>query len=49
MTLILAGGTGHLGALLARRLASQGHQLVVLTRGRASASSTPNGPLPRLI
>ena len=33
MKLILAGGTGHLGQVLARSLGARGHQIIVLSRG----------------
>ncbi len=32
MKIVLAGGTGHLGQLLARALGQQGHQIVILSR-----------------
>src|SRR4051812_14136768 len=37
MKIVLAGGTGHLGHLLARDLTQRGHQTVVLSRSRATA------------
>src|ERR671912_605399 len=39
MKIVLPGGTGQVGQLLARELAQRGHQVVVLSRGR--------GPNPR--
>ena len=40
MKIILAGGTGLLGQILARELGGQGHQVVVLSR-RTGADSRP--------
>lgn len=37
MTLVLAGGTGHLGQLLLHALGQQGHQIVVLSRSTRGA------------
>lgn len=39
MKVIIAGGTGFLGRPLARRLAADGHQIVILTRGAARQAS----------
>lgn len=39
MNVIIAGGTGFLGRPLARRLAADGHQIVILTRGAARQES----------
>jgi uncharacterized protein len=38
MKIVIAGGTGQLGAILVRALSAQGHELVVLSRGGASAA-----------
>ncbi|MEU5258857.1 TIGR01777 family oxidoreductase [Amycolatopsis sp. NPDC021455] len=35
MKVVIPGGTGHLGRVLSRALAGQGHEVVVLTRGEA--------------
>ncbi len=35
MKIVLPGGTGHLGRLLARRLGGRGHEIVVLSRRRS--------------
>ena len=48
MTVVIAGGTGFLGRPLSRALASDGHDVVVLTRGSTDRSQravtwTPNG------
>src|SRR5437763_14732698 len=42
MKVVLAGGTGFLGAPLAARLAGDGEEVVVLTRGLSHASSAAN-------
>jgi len=39
MKLILAGGTGQLGGVLARGLSERGHDVVVLSRGRSDGTS----------
>lgn len=36
MKLVLPGGTGHLGQMLARGLGQRGHEIVVLSRGRGN-------------
>ena len=46
VTIVIAGGSGFLGTKLARRLQTDGHRPVTLTRGRAGANSvtwTPDG------
>ena len=51
MRIVIAGGTGFLGAPLASLLARDGHEVVVLTRGsrgsqashESSVTWTPNG------
>ena len=40
MKIVIAGGTGFLGQSLARALAADGHEVVILTR-RPSAPATP--------
>src|SRR5262245_41809310 len=39
MKIVISGGTGFLGRPLADRLAQDGHAIVVLTRGSASADA----------
>ncbi len=41
MNIVLAGGTGFIGARLISELAGQGHRVVLLTRRPASASQNP--------
>jgi hypothetical protein len=45
MKVVIAGGTGFLGRPLARGLAADGHEVVVLTRG----SRRPSGEVPRFV
>ena len=40
MKLVLAGGTGHLGQVLAQELRQRGHEVVVLSRRRVERSAT---------
>jgi uncharacterized protein len=44
--IFIAGGTGLLGGLLSRALASRGHDVVVLTRGAGAAALTGEPPVP---
>jgi len=41
MKVVIAGGTGFLGAPLARHLAAEGHEVIVLSRRPASSSTSP--------
>jgi NAD dependent epimerase/dehydratase family enzyme len=43
MKIVLAGGTGHLGQLLARDLVQRGDEIVVLSRGGHDVPSTMSG------
>jgi len=50
MKLVLPGGSGHLGALIARSFAAEGHEVVVLSRSPGSTESRPaSRPLWRVL